>query len=203
MHAAYRTVLGEYRAEIPKVKRSRFIATVAPLGADDDVAALVERLRGEFPDANHHCWAWRRGPAGEAFRYSDDGEPSGSAGRPILQRIDGLRLTDTVVVVTRIFGGTRLGVGGLIRAYGSAAAEGLAGVALRTLVPVRSVHLSFPLALSRRVEAILRAADVSPLEVTYGTSVQMRLEIPSAQAGALLDELRERGAGRISIQAPE
>ena len=87
---AHRVVVSPLRHEIDKIKRSRFIASVLPVRSEADVTAAVAELRDAFPDANHHCWAYRLGLEGEAFRYNDDGEPSGSAGRPILQRIDGL-----------------------------------------------------------------------------------------------------------------
>ncbi|MCB9549908.1 MAG: YigZ family protein [Myxococcales bacterium] len=90
----------------------------------DDALARLAEVRAAYPEATHHCYAWR-GDGRDAFRWGDDGEPAGSAGRPMLAAIDGRGLSHTVVIVVRWFGGTKLGVGGLVRAYGAAAAEGL------------------------------------------------------------------------------
>lgn len=197
-----RRVVRPVRLEIAKVRRSRFIASVLPIRGEADVLERVAALRGEFPEANHHCWAYRLGAEAETFRYNDDGEPSGSAGKPILQRIDGMKLTDTTVIVTRIFGGTKLGVGGLIRAYGAAAGEALAIAKIVELVPMRRVRVTVPIALSRLVESILRAADLTPTDASYGTEVTLSLEIPESTADALLAELRERTAGQVAIDDP-
>ena len=122
MSDTYLTIGGYARAEI-KIKGSRFIAEAMPVArveaAEKEIAAVCKR---EF-NATHHCTAYRIGPNGDVFRYNDDGEPSGTAGIPILRQIDGRSLTDTLVVVTRYFGGTKLGTGGLIRAYGDAARQ--------------------------------------------------------------------------------
>jgi uncharacterized YigZ family protein len=135
----YRTIAEGLRHEPPKTKGSRHIATIAPVATTAAAEAVVARVRDEMPDATHHAFAWRLragdGPSGLSFRSSDDGEPSGSAGRPILAQIDGRELTDVVVVVTRYFGGTKLGVGGLVRAYGGAAAEALDLAEIVEVVP--------------------------------------------------------------------
>ena len=114
------------------IKKSRFMAVAGPVASEQDALAFIaaqSRL-----DAHHNCWAWR---VGQSYRFNDDGEPSGSAGRPILQAIDGLQLTGVAVVVTRWFGGILLGSGGLVRAYG-----GTAAVCLRasTLIEVYAVE---------------------------------------------------------------
>ncbi len=137
---SYQTIAADLRHEPPKIKGSRHIATVAPIADESDVAAMIEAARGDFPAANHHAYAWRLGLDGSRFRASDDGEPSGSAGKPILAQIDRLGLTRVAVVVSRIFGGTKLGVGGLIRAYGGAASEALA----RAVVVERRVYRADP-----------------------------------------------------------
>ncbi|HSG98715.1 MAG TPA: YigZ family protein [candidate division Zixibacteria bacterium] len=114
-----------------KEKGSRFIARVFPLSSQERIEETLQGLRKREHDATHHCFAWRlwRGPAASAdadvFRYSDDGEPSGSAGKPIYDQLCGAGLHNTLVVVTRYFGGTKLGVGGLVRAYGAAAKSAL------------------------------------------------------------------------------
>ena len=105
---------------------SRFIAFAFPVESEDEVRAIVDRLRREYHDARHHCYAYRLGKDGRKWRASDDSEPSGSAGRPILGQIDSAGLSDILVVVVRYFGGIKLGIPGLIRAYKTSSAEAIA-----------------------------------------------------------------------------
>ena len=104
---------------------SRFIASAWPVETEEEVTAIVDGLKKKYHDARHHCYAYRLGLDGGRFRANDDGEPSGSAGRPILGQIDSAGLSDVLVVVVRYFGGIKLGIPGLIRAYKSATADAL------------------------------------------------------------------------------
>ncbi len=106
-----------------RVRGSRFIATAIPISSREHVSEAIDDLRKEFWEASHHCYAYQLAPDGSDYRFSDDGEPSGSAGKPILLVLQRAELLDTLIVVTRYFGGTKLGVGGLARAYGEAAAD--------------------------------------------------------------------------------
>ena len=132
---AYVTVAREATAEI-EVKRSRFLGHVVPVTTEDEARAVVEAARKEHWDARHHCSAFVLGPDGALQRSSDDGEPSGTAGAPMLEVLRGRGLTDVVAVVTRWFGGTLLGAGGLVRAYSDAtrAALDAAGTRRRVLM---------------------------------------------------------------------
>jgi len=125
------------------VKGSKFIAAVIPVSDEEEAKAQLTAIRKKYHDATHNCYAWRIHPENE--KASDDGEPSGSAGKPILQVLKGSRLTNTLVVVTRYFGGTKLGIGGLVRAYGEAASMALAETKTVTLYPliVLSCAVSF------------------------------------------------------------
>ncbi len=116
----YYTIEDSSRAEI-KVKGSRFIATASHVTSKDEATAFLDTVRAEFHDATHNCFAYRIGSDGLIFRAADDGEPSGSAGKPILFIINKHDLSDVIVIVTRYFGGTKLGVGGLARAYSESA----------------------------------------------------------------------------------
>ncbi len=122
----YYTLSGESRQEL-EVKGSRFIATAVPVASKEDALIHLERVRQMFPGATHHCYAYRLGAGGLDYRAWDDGEPKGSAGRPILFVIQKYRLSDVLVVVTRYFGGTKLGLGRLARAYAQATEMVLAG----------------------------------------------------------------------------
>jgi uncharacterized YigZ family protein len=120
----YKTLAARGTAEF-KDRGSRFLAIAAPIDSPEAFKALLGEIKKEHLKANHHCFAWRLGLDGNLFRVSDDGEPSGSAGRPILGQIDSKSLTNTAIVVVRYFGGTLLGVPGLIHAYKTAAALAL------------------------------------------------------------------------------
>jgi len=121
----YRSVAGQGNG-IFKDNGSRFLAFAYPVDTEEEVKAIVDSLKKEYHDARHHCYAYRLGCSGERFRANDDGEPSSSAGRPILGQIDSAGLSDTLVVVVRYFGGIKLGIPGLIRAYKTSTAEALA-----------------------------------------------------------------------------
>ncbi len=118
---------------VQDIKKSRFIGKATPIASEDEAKAFLASVSD--PAANHNCWAWR---IGQAYRFSDDGEPSGTAGKPILQAIDGQDLDGVVVVVTRFFGGILLGSGGLVRAYGGTAAQMLRAAEKREIIPLVS-----------------------------------------------------------------
>lgn len=120
----FKSITARARQEV-KVRGSRFIGTAIPVSDRDQIDHELAALRKEFWDATHNCYAWRLAPDGLQYRFSDDGEPAGSAGKPILFVMQQRELLNTLVVVTRYFGGVKLGVGGLVRAYGDAAAEAL------------------------------------------------------------------------------
>ena len=153
----FRTLAREFRAEMDVVKASRFLALLAPASSAEEAAAHLAGARSEFADASHHCWAWRlRGP-GDHFRSNDDGEPGGSAGRPILQQVDGHDVVDVSVIVVRWFGGTKLGVGGLMRAYGGAAGRALDQAPIHTILVTSRVELHHPYECSGAIQGMLAA----------------------------------------------
>jgi uncharacterized YigZ family protein len=193
---AYRTVAAETQREIAKIKGSRFIATVGPFDDEARLATLIRRLRDEYPDANHHCFAWR---AGDRFRFNDDGEPSGTAGRPILQRIDGRELDHVFLVVTRIFGGTKLGAGGLVRAYSAAAGAVLDVAPQEEVVPTRRVQVTVPYDLQGTLESVIAAHGLARLDATFTDTVSQVLAVPLDRVDKVIADLTERTAGRAQI----
>jgi uncharacterized YigZ family protein len=120
MSKTYRTVAGPVEAVI-REKGSRFIGFVYPVNNTEEVKEHLENIKAIHPKATHHCFAWRLGPDKDNYRAFDDGEPAGTAGRPILGQIDSAELTNTMIIVVRYYGGTKLGVPGLIAAYKEAA----------------------------------------------------------------------------------
>jgi uncharacterized YigZ family protein len=197
---SFKTVTGEFQVEIDKVKGSRFLGLVAPVSNEDEAKAFLLRARKEHHDARHHCSAWRLGIDGKGFRSSDDGEPSGSAGKPILAMIDGRELSNVAVVVVRWFGGTKLGVGGLVRAYGAAAAEALDGAPQETVVLRRSFTFRHPYELSGPIQGLMNEYQFAPLRAEYGEAVQFDLEIPLPLCERFQADFIERTAGRGEIE---
>jgi uncharacterized YigZ family protein len=195
---SYRTVAERLRHEPAKVKGSRHIATVAPLRDEGALAPILEDARAAFPAANHHAYAWRLGIDGSRFRASDDGEPSGSAGPPILQQIDRLGLTRVAVVVSRVFGGTKLGVGGLIRAYGGAAAEALERAVVVERVVTAAVAVTHDYAMSGAVKAVLHRARLKPRDATYEAVTRFVVDVPLDELDTFLAAVRDATSGRAA-----
>lgn len=197
-----RSILSPSIAEIAKIKGSRFIAFAAPLNDREGALAAVSARQAADPQASHHCYAYRLGTGEDDFRFADDGEPSGTAGRPILKEIDGRSLSDLIVVVTRYFGGTKLGSGGLVRAYGSAAAAVLESAEIverRVEAPLR---LSFAYHRLGAVQGVLSAHQLTPTEARYGAEVELRLAVPVEEVDALKQALRDATAGRARFARP-
>ena len=191
-----RTLRNRLRYEAEPIKGSRFIATVAPVADETEARALLEELRSEWPDASHHCWAWRLAtPAVD--RAGDDGEPSGSAGRPILAALTGRELVDTAAIVTRWFGGTKLGVGGLVRAYGGTAAQALDRGTLDEWVAQTTIEFTHTHAETGVIERALASTNAAELDVEWGTSIQRRVTVPVAEVAALWQSLADATNGRI------
>jgi uncharacterized YigZ family protein len=179
-------------AHLLEVKHSRFQAQAAP--ADDPAAAQAFLAAVGDPAATHNCWAWR---IGQDYRSSDDGEPAGTAGRPILAAIDGQGFDRVVVVVTRWYGGIKLGAGGLVRAYGAAAAECLRTAPRLALVEMRELALHAPFEDLGVVHAALAAHGADKLAETYeADGVRLQLRLPADRAGALQRNLRDATRGR-------
>ncbi len=192
----------EFELESPPTKGSRFLARIAAAESAESAEAFVDRIRGADPDATHHCWAYRTGRPCDRFRFSDDGEPGGSAGRPILQQIEGHGLTDTVCVVTRWYGGTKLGVGGLIRAYGGAAARALDRLPTERVLLQRRVSLSLPYEHLSAVQRMLELRSLTLLSSDYGELVRFELDLPLRDVESFGTELRDRTSGQVRLEEP-
>jgi uncharacterized YigZ family protein len=191
----YLTVASDGETEI-EVKRSRFRATLQRTGSEADARALVERLRREHWDARHHCLALRVGPPPQPVeRSNDDGEPAGTAGAPMLEVLRGAGVSDVVVVVTRWFGGTLLGAGGLVRAYSGAVRASLDEVGTLRRELLRELTVTVPYDTAGRVETDLRSAGVEVLGTSYGAEVVLTLGAPPADEPRLAALVAELTAG--------
>lgn len=156
---------------------SRFIALAYPVETEEEVKTIVAALRKEYHDARHHCYAYRLGHLGDVFRSSDDGEPSGSAGRPILGQIDSAGLSDILVVVVRYFGGIKLGIPGLIRAYKTSTADALASAKVVEKVAGRHWRLSFDYLSMNAVMKVLKDMGLSASQQDFGTACALTVRV--------------------------
>jgi len=183
-----------------EVRRSRFLATVARVDDEAGARALTERLRRAHWDAGHHCTAHRLGPEGALQRSSDDGEPSGTAGAPMLEVLRGREVSDVAVVVTRWFGGVLLGAGGLVRAYGDAVRAVLDEVGTRQRRRVAELDLEVDHAGAGRLESDLRSRGVVVVDVAYGARVTLRVGVPLAETDGFSALLASLTAGAVTAR---
>lgn len=194
---SYRTLaLGTRSVAETEVRRSRFLAVVRRVPDEPAARAMIEQLRVTHRDARHHCSAFILGPEPSTERSNDDGEPSGTAGKPMLEVLRGQGLSDVAAVVVRWFGGTKLGTGGLVRAYAEAVQQALASASLVTRREVGHYELQLSHADVGRVESALRAGEVEVLGVRHGE--QAVLELATNQEAALVSQVRELTAGAAS-----
>ncbi|MFT5584662.1 MAG: putative YigZ family protein [Cognaticolwellia sp.] len=185
------------RVATDPIKGSRFVATLDR--AVDEAAAMnmVKGMRSEWPDATHHVFAWRID--GEARRSSDDGEPAGTSGPPILRRLDGAEASQTVIVVTRFYGGTKLGSGGLVRAYGQAAAAVLAEVQWVEEAQTHRLVLSCSYSLHGPLRGLLSRFEAQVITASWDTQAHLEILVPIELVEALKIEVQELGAGSIQV----
>ena len=185
-----------------EARKSRFIARAAPVETPEQALDWLRDIAD--PQATHNCWAYR---IGAAYRSSDDGEPGGSAGRPILAAIEGQGVDQVMVVVTRWYGGTNLGVGGLVRAYGGAAAECLRTAPRRPLVDWCEAAVEADFALAGPLHGLLDAVGARKLGETFDEhGLHLRLRLPASSFEGLADRLRDlsRGAARLRrLETPD
>ena len=176
-----------------EIKHSRFIAHAAPVTSVEAASAFFAEV-GD-PSATHNCWAWRLG--GE-YRFNDDGEPAGTAGRPILAAIDGQGYDRIAVVVTRWYGGIKLGAGGLVRAYGGTAAECLRLAARQPLVVLKQLQLACPFDTLGSVHTLLAVHAVDKLGETFDEQgALLHIELPAERVEGLKIQLRDATRGKV------
>ena len=177
-----------FESEI-KVKGSRFICTVVPSPAKEDAEKHYAELTKRYHDATHNCFAWRIDDL--LWRYSDDGEPSGTAGKPILNAIDRKNIKEILCVVTRYFGGTKLGTGGLIRAYGDAAAAALEKIPLKIKTHWQKINIEYDYSLENIIRRALQEFEGKVVQSDYRESVNMQVALPQSRAEKFKSELTE------------
>ena len=180
-------------------KKSRFIAQVFPVKTEEEVLQLLETTRNKYWDARHNCYAFILGADGGISRCSDDGEPSGTAGRPILEVLSKRGLKDVLVIVTRYFGGTLLGTGGLVRAYSQAAQAGLMESCIITKQAGYRITVDTDYNGIGKLQYAVAQLGASVLDTSYTDKVQMVFLVPSALADKAGKEVTEATSGRAAI----
>ncbi len=199
MAAEYRTVYTGGEGEIVE-KKSRFIAAAAPVRSEEEALQIIEQIRKKYWDARHNCYAYVIGERGELERFSDDGEPGGTAGKPILEVIKGEELRNTLIVVTRYFGGTLLGTGGLVRAYSAAAKAGIASSVIITRIPGIKLHITTEYTGLGKIQYILGQRGITTLDSVYTDKVELEVLAAEAEAEAVKAELTEGTNGQAVIE---
>ena len=178
---------------IYKEKSSKFLAFAYPVADEEEIRSRLEALRKRYYDATHHCYAWRLGPHGETFRANDDGEPSGTAGKPILGQMLSAGITDCLVAVVRYFGGTKLGVPGLIAAYRESAAAAIAAARIVERTVDREIRVRFPYVAMNDIMRVVKEEQPRIGEQTFANLCTMRLAIRESRAAGLIEKLRKAG----------
>ena len=187
---SYLTIAAPAEA-IYKEKSSKFLTYAYPVHSEEEIRELLEVLYKRHYDATHHCYAWRMGPHGEQFRSNDDGEPSGTAGKPILGQLLSNSLTDCLIVVVRYFGGTKLGVSGLISAYKESAAAVIEEAEIIEKTVDRVFTIEFPYLVMNDVMRIIKEEQPNILSQEFDNLCTMQLSMRESRAETLLGKLRK------------
>lgn len=179
-----------------EIKKSRFIGWAAPVATREEALQWVERARAEFPDARHHCWAYQLGDSEVATHAAanDDGEPSGTAGRPILNVIQHKHIGNVIVIVIRYFGGIKLGAGGLVRAYSGAAELVLSGLPVQEPVQTELAIVECDFAHEQAIRHFCNQHQADVVNVEYKQQVQMTVQVPVLKSDELASLCASIGA---------
>lgn len=194
----YKTVAYEAQSSLTE-KKSKFYASVKPVAGEDEALEFLSKIRSEYPDATHNVYAYII-DENNIFRYSDDGEPGGTAGMPVLDTIRNAGLVDVIVVVTRYFGGTLLGTGGLVRAYGASAKLGLekAGIVTRVMCDVVSVKVQYELV--GKLQYFFASNGYNVEDTVYENDVTFFVASPKSDTERLIKEITETANGKCEIK---
>lgn len=188
MSDIYRTIASG-SSGIYKEKGSKFLAFAFPVETENTIGDLLEELRKQYHDARHHCYAWRLGPSMKRYRVNDDGEPSGSAGNPIFNQIQSRELTNVLVVVVRYFGGTLLGVGGLINAYRTASSEALDRARIIQRKVYTRLKLNFGYGQMNSVMQLLKKYRLEQYDQQFDMECSLRVNVWQRQASRVVKSL--------------
>lgn len=185
---------GEYEE-----KKSRFIGHAFPISNEEEALRIIDQVKRKYWDARHNCYAFITGDNGEILRFSDDGEPGGTAGRPILDVLSGAGLRGALIVVTRYFGGTLLGTGGLVRAYTAASKEALAAADIRQMVSASQVGITTNYTDWGKLQYYLTEAKITIEDTTYTDKVEVIICVEQDRVSQVLDEITGLTNGKSEI----
>lgn len=196
MSDTYLTIEKRHRTQI-KIIGSKFIGTIKPVSSIQEAESFLNEMRQEFWDASHNCYGFHI--QGTETRYSDDGEPSNTAGKPIYDHIIGNNLLYTMIVVTRYFGGTKLGTGGLIRAYGDSAKETLQSANIIEMIIYTTLKINHSYDHTSLVMRSINLHDAIIDDTAYTNSVELSLRVPKSKSDVFSNELFDQSNGQILI----
>lgn len=199
MTEQYKTVYEGGVGEITE-KKSRFIATVRPAETEEEALAFIEEMRKKYWDARHNCFAYILGERQETMRCSDDGEPSQTAGRPMLDVLSKTGLTNTAVVVTRYFGGTLLGTGGLVRAYSSAVQEGLKNSRMITKYWGTRLIVGTDYNGIGKLNYLFGSKEIPMMDAEYTDQVRFTVLVPAARVQEIIKAVTEATSGQAAVE---
>jgi uncharacterized YigZ family protein len=177
---------------------SRFIGYVFPVSSTDEIAAILAELRKEHHSARHHCYAWRLGADGAMYRVNDDGEPSGTAGKPIYNQILSAGITNVLIVVVRYFGGTLLGVSGLINAYKQAAADAISNAHITEKQITEVYNLQFEYSAMNDVMKILKDQELKQWNQNFELHCSLDFSVRKSDADAVTESLRKISSVKVN-----
>ena len=179
-------------------KRSSFLGIVEPVSSEEEARAVIAAVKKQHRDARHNCWCYLI--QGGAERYSDDGEPQGTAGIPMLEVFRKAGVSNAVCVVTRYFGGVLLGAGGLLRAYTKAAKDALENSGITEVIPVRELTLRCPYSLLERIRLEIAAAEAEILSTDYAADITLSIRIPEAKAVPFSERIFDLTSGTVKCE---
>lgn len=192
--------IAEPAEAIYKERSSKFLTYAYPVESEEEIKELLDALRKEYYDATHHCYAYRLGPQGETFRANDDGEPSGTAGKPILGQLLSADLTNCLVVVVRYFGGTKLGVSGLIQAYKESTADVIAVSKIIEKTVDRIIKVDFSYISMNGVMRIIKDMNPRIDEQIFDNLCSMKLRIRESEADMLIAKLEKVEGVTVEVE---
>lgn len=174
-----------------KEKGSKFYSYAFPINSEYEVKQYIEELKEEYKDARHHCYAFKLGLKGEKYRYSDDGEPSNTAGKPIYGQLNSFKVTNVLIVVVRYFGGTKLGVGGLIQAYKEGAKSALENAKIITKEVTEQITIHFKYEEMNVMMSLVKILDLKIIEQQFELECLITLEYPLKKRDVFLQKLKD------------
>ena len=199
---SYNTIFDDATGEIVE-KKSRFIANIFHVESEEEATAIIERTKKQYWDARHNCYAFILGKGSEIKRFSDDGEPQGTAGKPILEVISGKELTNILVIVTRYFGGVLLGTGGLVRAYSDATNEGLNNAFLKTMCLMKQTVVGIDYNSVGKLKYLLASEGIIVVDEQYTDVVKLIVAIPTDDNDRIIKKITDATGGKAVYEELE